>query len=145
MKWLMVVVVLLGETLGGPVAVPAPFPAGTNDLFLGSVFGPWWKLDRKMSTTIVLSWLEVVMVPRKHFSICSALVQLFLVRIPIFQGSNFCQFMAYWSLQRGGRIHQRKMRIEEKLLQIQWKPANRPKYFWHRTKSLLLLGIKLFD
>ena len=85
------------------------------------------------------------MVPRKHFSICSALVQLFLVRIPIFQASNFCQFMAYWSLQRGGRIHQRKMRIEEKLLQIQWKPANRPKYFWHRTKSLLLLGIKLFD
>ena len=31
MRWLMVLVlVLVGETLGGPVAVPAPFPAGVG-------------------------------------------------------------------------------------------------------------------
>ena len=73
MRWLMVLVVVVGETLGGPVAVPAPFPAGNFLSWAFKAEGPFFEakmiIRQENEPNNGSVWRRAIMVFRKPFNV----------------------------------------------------------------------------
>ena len=150
MRWLMVVL-LVGETLGGPVAVPAPFPAGNfKGLYLLSGLQGWGSIfkakmiirqENEPNNGSVWRWGHNGF--QKTFQCLFCSIIAFLISDSHFPSKKLLSVYGLLELGEEAEFIKGKGKSRRICYKFNGTPRQEgPKYFWHLTKQLFLPKIK---